>query len=133
MILTHRDVISDLSARSLIRSDAGPLSLAMGKGRATRSESSEKTQGLSPLGRVEGCQQALEMSRIAPGSTRGLLPTRCDPEAIPMGQYHQDLVLNRRINESSVVAGPGERSAHGCLPRGLISPSNFEALSDVLA
>ncbi len=30
--------------------------------------------------------------RIAPGSTCGLLPTRRDPGAIPMGQYHQDLV-----------------------------------------
>ncbi len=86
-ILTHRDVISDLSARSLIRSDAGHR-----KGRATRSESSEKTQGLSPLGRVGGRQQALEMSRIAPASTCGLLPTRRGPGAIPRGQYHQDLV-----------------------------------------
>ena len=76
-----------------MRGDAGPLSLAMGKGRATRSESSEKTQSLSPLGRVGGRQQALEMSRIAPGSTGGLPPTRRVPGAIPMGHYHQDLVL----------------------------------------
>ncbi len=75
-----------------MRGDAGPLSLAMGKGRATRSERSEKTQVLSPLGRVGGRQQALEMSRIAPGSTCGLPPTRRGPGAIPMGQYHQDLV-----------------------------------------
>jgi hypothetical protein len=47
MIMTHRDVFSELSARSLIRGDAGHR-----KGRATRSESSEKTQSLSPLGRV---------------------------------------------------------------------------------
>ncbi len=83
MILTHRDVFSELSARSLIRSDAGHR-----KGRATRSERSEKTQALSTLGRVGGRQQALEMSRIA----CGLLPTRRGPGAIPMGQYHQDLV-----------------------------------------
>ncbi len=70
-----------------MRGDAGHR-----KGRATRSESSEKTQALSPLGRVEGRQQALEMFRIAPGSTCGLLPTRRDPGAIPRGQYHQDLV-----------------------------------------
>ena len=70
-----------------MRGDAGHR-----KGRATRSESSEKTQVLSPLGRVGGRQQALEMSRIAPGSTCGLLPTRRGPGAIPMGQYHQDLV-----------------------------------------
>jgi hypothetical protein len=57
MILTHRDVFSELSARSLIRSDAGHR-----KGRATRSESSEKTQALEPLGRVGERQQALEMS-----------------------------------------------------------------------
>ena len=83
MILTHRDVFSELSARSPIRGDAGHR-----KGRATRSESSEKTQALSPLGRVGGRQQALEMSRIA----GALLPTRRDPGAIPMGHYHQDLV-----------------------------------------
>ncbi len=47
-----------------MRSDAGHR-----KGRATRSESSEKTQSLSPLGRVGGRQQALEMTRIAPEST----------------------------------------------------------------
>ena len=70
-----------------MRSDAGHR-----KGRATRSESSEKTRVLSPLGRVGGRQQALEMSRIAPGSTRGLLPARHGPGAIPIGQYHQDLV-----------------------------------------
>ncbi len=67
-----------------MRGDAGHR-----KGRAARSESSEKTQVLSPLGRVGGRQQALEMSRIA----CGWLPTRRDPGAIPMGQYHQDLVL----------------------------------------
>ncbi len=66
-----------------MRRDAGHR-----KGRATRSESSEKTQVLSPLGRVGGRQQALEMPRIA----CGLLPTRRGPGAIPMGQYHQDLV-----------------------------------------
>ncbi len=70
-----------------MRSDAGHR-----KGRATRSEKSEKTQVLSPLGRVGGRQQALEMSRIA----CGLLPTRRGPGAIPMGQYHQDLVLYRQ-------------------------------------
>ncbi len=47
-----------------MRGDAGHR-----KGRATRSESSEKTQALSPLGRVGGRQQALEMTHIAPGST----------------------------------------------------------------
>ncbi len=83
MILTHRDVFSELSVRSPIRGDAGHR-----KGRATRSESAEKTQALSPLGRVGGRQQALEMSRIA----CGLLPTRLGPGAIPMGLYHQDLV-----------------------------------------
>ncbi len=72
-----------------MRGDAGHR-----KGRATRSESSEKTQALSPLGRVGGRQQALEMTRIVPGSTCGSLPTRRDPGAIPMGQYHQDLVLS---------------------------------------
>ncbi len=72
-----------------MRGDAGHR-----KGRATRSESSEKTQSLSPLGRVGGRQQALEMTHIAPGSTCGLLPTRRDPGAIPMGHYHQDLVLH---------------------------------------
>ncbi len=72
-----------------MRGDAGHR-----KGRATRSESSEKTQSLSPLGRVGGRQQALEMTRIAPGSTGALLPTRRDPGAIPMGHYHQDLVLD---------------------------------------
>ncbi len=66
-----------------MRSDAGHR-----KGRATRSESSEKTRFLSPLGRVGGRQQALEMPRIA----RRLLPTRRGPGAIPRGQYHQDLV-----------------------------------------
>ncbi len=74
-----------------MRSDA-PWIPGHRKGRATRSESSEKTQVLSPLERVGGHQQALEMSRIAPGSTCGLLPTRHGPGAIPMGQYHQDLV-----------------------------------------
>jgi hypothetical protein len=73
-----------------MRGDAGHR-----KGRATRSESSEKTQSLSPLGRVGGRQQALEMTHIAPGSTCALLPTRRDPGAIPMGHYHQDLVLTR--------------------------------------
>ncbi len=67
-----------------MRGDAGPR-----KGRATRSESSEKTQVLSPLGRVGGRQQALEMTHIA----GALLPTRRDPGAIPLGHYHQDLVL----------------------------------------
>ncbi len=71
-----------------MRGDAGHR-----KGRATRSESSEKTQVLSPLGRVGGRQQALEMTRIA----CALLATRRDPGAIPMGQYHQDLVLVDRI------------------------------------
>ncbi len=71
-----------------MRGDAGHR-----KGRATRSESSEKTQAPSPLGRVGGRQQALEMTHIAPGSTCALLPTRRDPGAIPRGQYHQDLVL----------------------------------------
>ncbi len=71
-----------------MRGDAGHR-----KGRARRSESSEKTQAPSPLGRVGGRQQTLEMSRIAPGSTCALLPTRHDPGAIPMGHYHQDLVL----------------------------------------
>jgi hypothetical protein len=74
-----------------MRGDAGHR-----KGRVTRSESSEKTQALSPLGRVGGRQKALEMTHIAPGSTRALLPTRRVPGAIPMGHYHQDLVLNRR-------------------------------------
>ena len=46
-----------------MRSDAGHR-----KGRATRSESSEMTQVLSPLGRVGGRQQALEMPHIAPAS-----------------------------------------------------------------
>jgi hypothetical protein len=87
MILTHRDDFSELSVRSPIRGDAGHR-----KGRATRSESSEKSQFLSPLGRVGGRQQALEMTHIAPGSTCALLPTRRDPGAIPMGHYHQDLV-----------------------------------------
>jgi hypothetical protein len=86
--MTHRDDFSELSVRSPMRGDAGHR-----KGRATRSESSEKTQALSPLGRVGGRQQALEMTHIAPGSTGALLPTRRDPGAIPMGQYHQDLVL----------------------------------------
>ncbi len=58
--MTHRDDFSELSVRSPIRGDAGHR-----KGRATRSESSEKTQFLSHLGRVGGRQQALEMSRIA--------------------------------------------------------------------
>ena len=40
-------------------------------------------------GRVGGRQQALEMPHIA----CGLLPTRRGPGAIPMGHYHQDLVL----------------------------------------
>ncbi len=71
-----------------MRSDAGHR-----KGRATRSESSEKTQVLSPLGRVGGRQQALEMTHIA----GGLLPTRRDPGAIPMGHYHQDLVLYQPV------------------------------------
>ncbi len=70
-----------------MRGDAGHR-----KGRATRSESSEKTQALSTLGRVGGRQQALEMTHIA----CALLPTRRDPGAIPMGQYHQDLVLPPR-------------------------------------
>jgi len=64
-----------------MRGDAGHR-----KGRATRSESSEKTQVLSPLGRVGGRQQALEMPRIACALLRG-------PGAIPRGHYHQDLVL----------------------------------------
>jgi len=53
-----------------MRGDAGHR-----KGRATRSESSEKTQVPSPLGRVGGRQQALEMTHIA----CALLPTRRDP------------------------------------------------------
>ncbi len=106
MILTHRDVFSELSVRSLIRGDAGHR-----KGRATRSESSEKTQVLSPLGRVGGRQQALEMSRIAPASTCGLLPTRRDPGAIPMGQYHQDLVST----DSSTIAKAGPLGSLGIL------------------
>ncbi len=71
-----------------MRGDAGHR-----KGRATRSESSEKTQAPSPLGRVGGRQQALEMTHIAPGSTCALLPTRRDPGAIPLGHYHQALGL----------------------------------------
>jgi hypothetical protein len=106
MILTHRDVFSELSVRSLIRGDAGHR-----KGRATRSERSEKTQVLSPLGRVGGRQQALEMSRIAPASTCGLLPTRRDPGAIPMGQYHQDLVST----DSSTIAKAGPLGSLGIL------------------
>ena len=70
-----------------MRGDAGHR-----KGRATRSESSEKTQALSPLGRVGGRQQALEMTHIA----CALLPTRRGPGAIPMGHYHQDLVSGIR-------------------------------------
>jgi len=70
-----------------MRGDAGHR-----KGRATRSERSEKTQVLSPLGRVGGRQQALEMTRIACGLLPTRLPTRRGPGAIPMGQYHQDLV-----------------------------------------
>ncbi len=70
-----------------MRGDAGHR-----KGRATRSESSEKTQVLSPLGRVGGRHQALEMTHIA----CALLPTRRDPGAIPLGHYHQDLVLASR-------------------------------------
>ncbi len=85
-----------------MRGDAGHR-----KGRATRSERSEKTQSLSPLGRVGGRQQALEMTHIAPGSTCGLLPTRRDPGTIPMGHYHQDLVLH-------------ERSLHGQFDRRLL-------------
>ncbi len=85
-----------------MRGDAGHR-----KGRATRSESSEKTQALSPLGRVGGRQQALEMSRIA----CALLPTRRDPGAIPMGQYHQDLVLlshyKRLLADALGVLGRG--------------------------
>jgi hypothetical protein len=80
MILTHRNVFSDLSARSLIRSDAGHR-----KGRPTRSESSEKTQSLSPLGRVGGRQQALEMSRIAPESTCRLASYPTRPRGDPYG------------------------------------------------
>ncbi len=44
-----------------MRGDAGHR-----EGRATRSESSEKTQALSPLGRVGGRQQALEMTHTSP-------------------------------------------------------------------
>ena len=95
-----------------MRGDAGHR-----KGRATRSESSEKTQVLSPLGRVGGRQQALEMSRIAPGSTCGLLPTRRDPGAIPMGHCHQDLV-------SFVPVRPGtyEFYVEGMQADGILSP-----------
>ncbi len=90
-----------------MRGDAGHR-----KGRATRSESSEKTQALSPLGRVGRRQQALEMFRIAPGSTCGLLPTRRDPGAIPMGQYHQDLVLPELGPDSpAAIAAAGWRTA----------------------
>ncbi len=105
MILTHRDVFSELSARSLIRSDAGHR-----KGRATRSERSEKTQALSPLGRVGGRQQALEMTHIA----RGLLPTRRGPGAIPLGHYRQDLVLahpRRDLLDRRLAARPGQSEA----------------------
>ena len=70
-----------------MRRDAGPR-----KRRATRSESSEKTQALSRPGfvggRVGGRQQALEMPHIA----CGLLPTRRVRGAIPRSHYHQDLV-----------------------------------------
>jgi hypothetical protein len=76
------------------------------KGRATRSESSEKTQALSPLGRVGGRQQALEMTHIA----CALLPTRRDPGAIPMGHYHQDLVLTgATISTNLTVHGKDSR------------------------
>jgi hypothetical protein len=85
-----------------MRGDAGHR-----KGRATRSESSEKTQVLSPLGRVGGRQQALEMTHIAPGSTCALLPTRRDPGAIPMGHYHQDLVL-------CILAANGGAESQSC-------------------
>ncbi len=86
-----------------MRGDAGHR-----KGRATRSESSEKTQALSPLGRVGGRQQALEMSHIA----CALLPTRRDPGAIPMGQYHQDLVLPELGPDSpAAIAAAGWRTA----------------------
>ncbi len=80
-----------------MRGDAGHR-----KGRATRSESSEKTQFLSPLGRVGGRQQALEMTHIA----GALLPTRRDPGAIPLGHYHQDLVsviYKRRVIASTKI------------------------------
>ena len=75
-----------------MRRDAGPLSLAMGKARATSSESSESPPFRSLLERFGGRQQALPMPHIAPGSTCGLLPTRNEPKAIPMSHYHQDLV-----------------------------------------
>ena len=78
-----------------MRRDAGHR-----KDRATRSESSEKTQVLSPLGRVGGRQQALEMPHIA----CALLPTRRDTGAIPMGHYHQDLVSGA---EGGGIAGGG--------------------------
>ncbi len=62
--MTHRDGFSEFSARSLWRGDAGHR-----KAQATLSESSEKPPVRSSMGRVGGRQQALEMSRIAPGST----------------------------------------------------------------
>jgi hypothetical protein len=101
-----------------MRGDAGHR-----KGRATRSESSEKTQSLSPLGRVGGCQQALEMSHIAPGSTCALLPTRRGPGAIPMGHYHQDLV-------SMIGCAPGHTTIvsaalTSCLPIGAETFARF--------
>jgi len=63
-----------------MRGDAGHR-----KGRATRSESSEKTQAPSPLGRVGGRQQALEMTRIAPGSTCRLASYPTRPRGDPYG------------------------------------------------
>jgi len=130
MILTHRDGFSELSVRSPIRGDAGHR-----KGRATRSESSEKPPFRSPMGRVGGRHQALTMPRIAPGSTCGLLPTRRGPGAIPMGLYHRDLVLQQkwltRIREPMSKFGnysPSEpASEHG----GSRSPSRHASLGDV--
>ena len=82
--MTHRDGLSDLSARSARRSDVGHR-----KARATPSERSESPPLRSLLERFGGRQQALEMPHIA----GGLLPTRSEPKAIPMSHYHQDLVL----------------------------------------
>jgi hypothetical protein len=99
MILTHRNVFSDLSARSLIRSDAGHR-----KGRPTRSESSEKTQSLSPLGRVGGRQQALEMSRIAPESTCRLASYPTRPRGDPYGSVSSRFGIRYSRDDPGIVS-----------------------------
>jgi len=88
LILTHRDALPRLSARSVRRSDVGHRKTC-----ATLSESLGKAPFRSCRRTAGGRRKALTMSRIA----CGFPPTRRIACAISMGQYQGPLVYDRHL------------------------------------